>query len=62
MYWFLFNMMSDFLDLGQEVCVIRVTCSNRMKRLLKYRVFRVSILGTVIVVLGRYRIVGYLDP
>ena len=27
-----------------------------------YRVFGVSILGIVIMVLGRYVIVGYLDP
>ena len=28
----------------------------------EYRVFRVSILGIVIMVLGRYLMVGYLDP
>ena len=27
-----------------------------------YRVFRVSILGIVIAVLGRYHVFGYLDP
>ena len=28
----------------------------------KYRVFRVSVQGIVIMVLGRYLTVGYLDP
>ena len=32
------------------------------KYLTNYKVFRVSILETVIMVLGRYLIVGYLDP
>ena len=27
-----------------------------------YRAFRISIVGTVIMVLGRYLIVAYLDP
>ena len=31
MYWLLCNMYSEIWDLGQEVFMIRVTFSNRMK-------------------------------
>ena len=31
-------------------------------KVLNYKVLRVSVLGIVIMVLGRYLIVGYLDP
>ena len=32
MYWLLLNMYSEILDLSQEVFIIRVTFTNRMKR------------------------------
>ena len=34
MYWLLMNMYSENLDLGQEVFIVRVTFSNRMKGLI----------------------------
>ena len=46
--WFLEPMQDHSLPLGSKVP--------------NHRVFRVSILGNVFLVLGRYPIVEYLDP
>ena len=51
-----------YLFEAQGVGSQKSTSPRARSRVPNHRGFRVSILGTVIAVLGRYLIVGYLDP